>query len=623
MLFDRSILARICALAVVLLAVGCSSGKKKPPPKPVEKYATLPPKKVPDFLKSTIYERVDLVDTEPLAVSGFGLVAHLQGTGDNTLVPTAVRAYMLNQMVKRGFGSKLLPPPYSEMNPEQMLRDPSVAIVRVDGYLAPGARPGDRFDLQVSALKESSTSSLAHGVLYRTDLKKNGANNVDPSFEVDVPAVAQGGEQGSLFVNPVYAASGLQKNSEVAMRDSLRYGLVPDGGVVLEYRPLMLRLRAPQRSMARAIEVLIEQRFASLKAYREDKIAAAKDEGLVWVQLPATYHGDWEHFAGVMTHLYLDTRPQVLALKAQMLAEAAVKPDAQLQDISYCWEGLDKAALPAITPLLTHSNPDVAFAAARAAAYIGDPTGLNALARIASTSNHPFQINAVRVLGDVHTSPQVSAILRELLNSDQTLVRIEAYKVLAKADDPGIFSKDINGRFRLDIVPSTAAPLVYASRRGEPRIAVFGTKPGLLMPAMFRTLDDQLTISSSGAQKTVTIFYRGPQVDRPTAIASNPDVAEIIARLGGEGPPPALNFSYGDVVAIVQAMADSQQLYASANGQKQLVPFVLQQAPRLERTITGAPAIREQRPQGEGQSEAAPVAPVRKQADLAQETRPN
>src|SRR5207248_6510188 len=145
-----------------------------------------------------------------------------------------------------------------------------------------------------------------------------------------------------------------------------------DGGVALEFRPLMLRLRAPQRSMARAIEALIDQRFASLKSYKEDKIVAAKDEGVILVQLPASYNGDWEHFAGVMTHLYLDTRPEVLALRAQRLAEEAVKPDAKLEDISYCWEGLDKAALPAITPLLSHSNPDVQFAAARAAAYIED-----------------------------------------------------------------------------------------------------------------------------------------------------------------------------------------------------------------------------------------------------------
>ena len=96
--------------------------------------------------------------------------------------------------------------------------------------------------MQVSALRESNTSSLAHGVLWRTELKRNGANVVDPGYAVDIPAVGE----GFVFVNPVYAVQAQPKPGDVAARDSLRYGLVLDGGVALEYRPLMLRLRAPQ-----------------------------------------------------------------------------------------------------------------------------------------------------------------------------------------------------------------------------------------------------------------------------------------------------------------------------------------------------------------------------------------
>jgi hypothetical protein len=129
----------------------------------------------------------------------------------------------------------------------------------------------------------------------------------------------------------------------------------------------------------------------------------------------------------------------------------------------------------------------------------------------------------------------------------------------------------------------------------------------------------------------VTIFYRGPQVARPTAIPSNPDFAEIVARLGGEGPisAPGLNFSYGDIVAIVQALADSQQLCAYAtDGRRQQVAFMLQQAPKMEQQITGAPIIPDQRPQGNGgRTDVTPVSPAHlnadKHADLARDGRPN
>jgi hypothetical protein len=42
-------------------------------------------------------------------------------------------------------------------------------------------------------------------------------------------------------------------------------------------------------------------------------------------------------------------------------------------------------------------------------------------------------------------SPAISQLLRSLLDSDQTLVRIEAYKVLANRQDPAIHSLLVRG----------------------------------------------------------------------------------------------------------------------------------------------------------------------------------
>src|SRR4051812_42294907 len=86
------------AVACALLA-GCASKPKPIVANKAEKYAALPPKKVPEFLKDTILERTDLVDTDPKLISGFGLVSHLHDTGDNTLVPQSVRNYIIREMV--------------------------------------------------------------------------------------------------------------------------------------------------------------------------------------------------------------------------------------------------------------------------------------------------------------------------------------------------------------------------------------------------------------------------------------------------------------------------------------------------------------------------------------------
>jgi hypothetical protein len=623
---QRRTLSKILgALSVAAGAAALSTGCiEKKAPAPMVRYQTLPPKQVPAFLKDTVLERVNLVDSQPLPLSGYGIVSRLKGTGDNKQLPTAVRDYMIKQLVRNGIGSKLQPPPYDTMSPEDMLNDPTVAVVRVDGFLPPGSRKGDLFDVQVSALPETDTSSLAHGMLWRTELKRNGANMLEPGYEVETPAYAQ----GAIFVNPAYAlgasASTTQPTSSTAARNSLRYGIVM-GGVMngaftgaqaTEYRPLMLRLRQPQRALARGIQFLIEQRFASLKEYHEEPIAAAKDEGLVLVQVPASFHGDWQHFSGIFMHMYLDSRPEVLAVKAKKLADEATKPNAPLQDISYAWEAIDKPALPYITPLMSNQNPDVAFAAARAAAYIGDSSAQDVLVRIATTPNHPFQINAVQVLGDLPKSPAITSELRKLLDCDQNLVRVEAYRQLAKDFVPGqddqtqqsvpFYSRLIAQKFILDLVPSQGPPLIYASRRGMPRIAVIGLKPSLSLPLMFSAMDDQLTISSTAAKKTVQIFYRGPDVRKPLTIASNPDVAELVARLGGEGPvgQPALGFSYADIVAMLQSMADQHQLIGWSNGQRVPAAFVLQSVPKMEQTIYDAPVIPDaKRPQAEKDAE--------------------
>ena len=492
-------------------------------------------------------------------------------------------------MVKNGVGSHNQNGPQERRyTPEEMLNDPTISVVRVDAYLPPGARPGDQFDVQVSTLDGSNTTSLAGGVLYRTELKVDGANTIQPGYKVDVA----GASQGPVFVNPSYVLGGASADTPAA-KNSLRYGVIMQGGVARETRPLVIKLRQPQRSLARAIEILIEERFASYKTSPTEKFASAKDEGIVMVVLPSQFHGDWEHFAGIMNHIYLSNSPNFRAMKAKQLADEAVKPGAALEDISYAWEALGPVSLPHLGSLMRSDKPDVVYAAARAAAYLGDGGAVDSLTRIAMTTDHRFQLNAVRTLGDLNPSPQVNQALRTLLASEQSLVRIEAYKVLAKNNDPSIYTKQIGTKFMLDIVQSDGRPIIYASRSGIPRLAVIGNKPAMNLPTMFSTMDDQFTISSSANQKRVTIYYRGPGSREPVTIQSNPDLAEIAARLGGEGPGQErlLNFTYGDIVAILQAICETREVTASAQGQKFVASFMMQEAPSLQDSVSSAPII--------------------------------
>jgi len=137
------------------------------------------------------------------------------------------------------------------------------------------------------------------------------------------------------------------------------------------------------------------------------------------------------------------------------------------------------------------------------------------------------------------------------------------------------------------------------------------------MPMTFATLQGRLSISSNPDNRTATIFYR-PRIPAggvsrkqaamldPVAIATNPDVAEIIAHLGGESSGAAgsasagrgLDFNYGEILSILSSLTQNRQITAYAGGEKLPASFILQELPRVQDQILDAPPIPEQgRPQ--------------------------
>jgi Flagellar P-ring protein len=612
---QRAVFTALLGICVVCTAVGAAllggcNGTDKPV-KITNRYPTLPKKQVPVYMQDTILEYTEMTGLEPFAISGYGLVANLNGTGGGR-APSAVRDFIIKEMSRHGFGSVVT----GWGSPETLLANRSFAIVRVDGYIPPGARSATDwntwFDVRVSALPESDTTSFVHGDLYQCDLKVDGANPLEPgNGNVTVKAQAE----GPVFINPSFALD-TTKNSPEA-RSSRRNGVVLGGARVLEDRPIILRLRTPERRMARAIEHrLIEHFQNTLDPDLQVKgVAAAQDEGIVYVYLPRAYDGDWEHFTGIVKHLFMrGEAPDYAAIKAQQLADVAVKPNAPLMDLSYCWEGLGKPSLHAIEPLMDSDKLDVQYAAARAAAFIGDPAAVPVLISIARNNDDPFHLNAIQALGQLPASPMVDKMLRPLLESDQALVRVEAYKILSKHKDGSIYTRIVKRgdkeKFVLDIVQGGGTPMVYASRQGIPRLAVFGVQTGVDLPVTFATLDDRLSISSNPDGNSVTIFYRGQELKDPIQMISSPDLGEIAARLGGESTPgqPSLDFSYTDVVAIMQTLCDSQKVSGLCGEQRQLASFMLQELPKVEQTIdNAAPLLRpEGRPQADKPGTASP-----------------
>jgi hypothetical protein len=396
------------------------------------------------------------------------------------------------------------------------------------------------------------------------------------------------------MVNPAYALE--SRTDDASARNSLRYGIVMGGAEVKRARPLVLRVRQPSLATSRMVERRIDLFL------QDSTFAAAHDEGLVSLNVPPKYADDWEHFAGLVTHLYIDQSREFAAYKAKQLADEAQKPDAPLMDISLCWEGLGPPALPFVLPLMAHPNPDVQFAAARAAAYLDDVSAATALAQMAQTPGHPFRLNAVQTLARLPSTPRTTQILRELVDVDETLVRIEAYRALADRNDPRIYSTPLaGGRFMLDVVPGAGRPLVYATRTGTPRIALIGPQPQVALPLMFHAFDRRLTITNDPARPLVSVFYRRDKGLPPVQFLSPPAVDQLVTRLGGMGDPDAgegFSFGYGDIVAMLQRMSDAKNPMLvvppapqSATPGPIAVAFVLEQSEQMRDEVLSAPEI--------------------------------
>jgi hypothetical protein len=585
-------------VACLLLAlVGCAQDPAK-----VEKprYVEVPLRKVPSFMEGTFYQYVDLQNDTPFAVSGWGLAVNLNGTGGSTHISNNLRAFMVKQLEARGFGSKLNPN-LANITPSMVLDDKNTSVVQVIGWIPPGARKGQWFDVQVAAASDD-VLSLARGQLYNTPLTINGADPIHPDTPVNVFASAS----GPVFVNPSLA---LRSGSlDPATKRGLQRGWVIGGGHVVSDRPLLLRLRVPENRLARTIEFRVNDYF------HQDKVCTAYDMGYCQLWTPPQFADDWDHFSKIVLHLYLQGGSEAFGrARAKDLIAAARKVGAPLQDISYCLEGLGRFAMPEIGAALADpSTPaDARFAVARAAAYIGDPSGAaeHTLFDFARDNNSNFQLAAVQVLGRVSKSMAINRLLRDLLDSDKTTVRVEAYEILARNHDPAVETHIISSmrdssdeKFVLDFVHSKGAPLIYATRRGIPRIGIFGKIPELRLPLTFAAMDEHLMIASGSVGRDVTIFYRDNFRRDPIQMTSPADLANVMARLAGQidDGMGQLDFTYAEVLAILQGLNDEHKLHVtSATGEELAAALMIQQPPDSNDAIDRAPLLDRSRPQGD------------------------
>ena len=187
----------------------------------------------PNDLGPTIGSLVEIFATEAIPVKGYALVGGLNGTGSSEC-PPQIRTYLEKYILQHVSGTKV--------NIDELIRSPDTGVTSVDGIIPPAASKNDRFDVRISALNGTQTTSIEGGWLYGADLYE--------ARQFGMSSTPLATSEGSVYVDLISSEG-----------PDLRTGYVLGGGSVREDSAINLTLRHPDYRIASQIRNRINERF--------------------------------------------------------------------------------------------------------------------------------------------------------------------------------------------------------------------------------------------------------------------------------------------------------------------------------------------------------------------------
>ncbi len=481
-LLPRAARLGLLGLAAGLLGLsgfGCQTRELEAPPAaaPAITYTG------PAYLRNTVGSLARLRNNRPMPVSGFGFVTGLNGTGHRG-APAYLRQRIVNEMKKGGFGSANLGT--SLLTPERALDDINTAVVAIEGLIPPGATRGTRFDVLVSALPATETTSLAGGRLFSTDLSLGGA---DPSNRYSHPLARA---RGSLYLNP-FDADDPAEESETFRRQAIIVG----GGEVTEDRLIEIVLNQPSWQRARAIEDRINERFPMAPEDRTVKTANAISNLVIRISVPRRFSNEPEQLLDLIAHLYITNAPQFEPMQARRLYQEFRDDPNAADAVKLAWMALGKTITPVLREYYEDERQDIRLAALEAGAYLQDERSSQHLLELAGSDDPRLRARVAQALVFLPKSLRGGRALKQLLDDQDVSVRVTAYESLARTGDPiveRIAVRNEGGiKFIIDRVPAER-PLVYVTYRGIPRIVIFNPSLGFELPEVARLWDNRLML---------------------------------------------------------------------------------------------------------------------------------
>jgi len=559
----RRITVILAAATLALLLAGCAEWfqREKPTTRPAGTLATDNPARQLEYgaiLQGTIAEYTYIENFAPLRVRGYGLVTGLGGHGSRNC-PPSVREQIVKEIrrLRAGTPQRQLDLPSAE----SVIDSLDTAVVQVEGQVPAGAAKNRSFDVFVRAL-DPDTRSIAGGVLQTCDLRIFTDQGPAGSIEGRVWAQAR----GPVFFNPF--AGGPAGNGPTSTHIDFREGVIIGGGANVLPRTLNLVTIVDSYGIVRQIRDAINRRFPT-----DEPVADATSPSHVQLTIPRAYHEREARFIEIVRHLPLVSEPAVQEARTRFLTSELVRPEAPLNEVALCLEGIGRSTLPLLQPHYTHPRPQVNYYAARTGLRLGDGLALDVLIEHARNPDSPFRRQAIAELGESDKKLAAAATLRKLLNDEDPRIGIEAYEALRRSDPDSIWQVVVGSNpanFLLEMTPSEGEPLIYARRTGTRRIALIGGDRMVCRPPLlYADQDKPVLVSARQGDPSITIMRR----DRNGNIVLGPiqgplDVPPLIRMLGQElrtnheGKFKGLNLDYAAVLDVLYELARNDAINA-------------------------------------------------------------
>jgi hypothetical protein len=415
-----------------------------------------------------IGEVAGMAGIEVKIYESFGLVAGLPGTGGK-VKPSEQRNIMLQEMRTKGVDT-----------PEQILDDPTTALVKVRVFGNPGFTSGKILDVGIETSTECDATDLTGGKLLEARLREMAFVGGRLRSGSD-----QASASGELVQLP---SSYTRKNGDP------RTAVIVGGGTLINNHPLSVLMATEYKHVlvVKEIEKALNKRFYFQDSYKQKFMAEGKNSAQIAITSVPKYRLDPAHFSNVILATGFNETDEERKERIQgckrLLADrtTAKRAAAELEALG------TPEAIDVLLEGLSSLDPETRFYSAYSLAYLDRKESIPVLVDIAKreAAFRPLCLTGLTVT-EVDLAREY---LVQLLQEREPELRFGAFLALRErsSGEPIVQGERLTKNTKLVIVPSSV-PLLAPSLQENQELVLFGSTAPVklnakLSPTPFLTL---------------------------------------------------------------------------------------------------------------------------------------